>query len=454
MAHLTDMEELLARVPGSDIRDYMREALSCYMSGAYRGALVLTYIALFDDLLAKLSELGSVNATAKSIYLEANKRKADQDIYESYLIDQLTSKSLISGLDSSFLTTLRTLRNKSAHPSGHKPSAEEARFVFFEAIDRFMSKPILSTTQLVDELVLRLKNSNFFPSKMLSDITNVVSDELINLHDEALPQLVSKMAKAIISSDASIKKNSNFFLTGLAKLDKPLANSALQTKLITSKVDDDDYQDVIIQTISANGKLISGLSGTPIERLRAVLTKKISKISNADNESMLNHPSFAIKSIASAISEAEFLAKFQQELEALFEKRSHSEFSVELVKNHPNFLAIYYPILIAKAGSSDFATANALSISVELLDSSLAEVLSELQSLELIVAIIKAAEWGAWSAKSNVSSKFARIPTLRTKAIAFTISNEEDASAIVLAKLEETRPINEFVATYLTDEAE
>ncbi len=186
------MEELLARIPGADIRDYMREAMSCYMAGAYRGALVLSYIALFDDLLAKLGELGNVNAAAKTIFTEATKRKADQDVYESYLIDQLTSKSLISGLDSSFLTTLRTLRNKSAHPSGHKPSPEEARFIFFETIDRFLSRPILSTTQLVDELVARLKNSNFFPSTSISDIRNVVRDELTSLHDEAMPQLVAK----------------------------------------------------------------------------------------------------------------------------------------------------------------------------------------------------------------------------------------------------------------------
>ena len=221
MAHLTDMEELLARIPGADIRDYMREAMSCYMAGAYRGALVLSYIALFDDLLAKLGELGNVNSAAKLIFTEATKKKADQDVYESYLIDQLTSKSLISGLDSSFLTTLRTLRNKSAHPSGHKPSPEEARFVFFEAIDRFLSKPILSTTQLVDELFARLKNSNFFPSTTISDIRNVVRDEIANLHDEAMPQLVAKMTSAVTSADASIKKNSSYFLIGLSKLNQP-----------------------------------------------------------------------------------------------------------------------------------------------------------------------------------------------------------------------------------------
>ena len=85
------MEELLAKIPSADIRDYMREAMNCYISGAYRGALVLSYIALFDNLLAKLGEFANVNATAKAIYQDASKKKNDQDVFESYLIDQLSS---------------------------------------------------------------------------------------------------------------------------------------------------------------------------------------------------------------------------------------------------------------------------------------------------------------------------------------------------------------------------
>lgn len=447
------MEELLGRIPGSDIRDYMREALSCYMAGAYRGALVLSYIALFDDLLVKLGELGNVNSAAKSIFTEAAKKKTDQDVYESFLIDQLTSKSLISGLDSSFLTTLRTLRNKSAHPSGHKPSPEEARFVFFETIDRFLSKPILSTTQLVDEIVVRLKNSNFFPSTSIVDIENVVRDELANLHDEAIPQLVAKMAAAVASADPSITLNASYFLIGLSKLDKSLANIALQTKLIASKADNADFHDLITQVISANGKLISDISGTAIERIRAILAKRIAEVTSALSETKLIHPTTALISIAKAIPEADFLSKFTPEIEALFDKRAHSEFVVKLVKDKPSLLPIYLPILLAKAGSSDYTTANSFSNAVDALDSSLGEILTEEQSLQLIVAIMKAASWGAWSAKAAVSAKFADVPTLRSKALAFINAQETAAAALIEDNLSEIKPMSEFIAANLTDEA-
>ncbi len=40
---LTDMEELLARVQNAKIIDYLREALACYGTGAYRACIVLTF---------------------------------------------------------------------------------------------------------------------------------------------------------------------------------------------------------------------------------------------------------------------------------------------------------------------------------------------------------------------------------------------------------------------------
>lgn len=453
MAHLTDMEELLATIPDPNIRDYMREAMSCYMASAYRGSLVLSYIALFDDLLVKLGELANVNSTAKAIYVEARKKRDDQDVYESYLIDQLTSKNLISGLDSSFLTTLRNLRNKSAHPSGHKPSPEEARFIFFETVDRFLSKPILSTTQLVDELISRLKNANFFPSIVISDIKTAVADETRNLHDEAIPQLVIKLVNAVISPDTSVSKNSTLFLVGLASHDKVPIVSALQARLITPKADDSAYDAIVTQALSANGKLVIGLNATTINRVRAVLAKKIIDTSSMISESKLIHPTYAISSIAKAMPEGEFSRIFKSELETLFERRGHSKFVIQLVQDKKNtLLPIYFPLLLAKAGSSDFATANAFSNAVESLDSSLSILLSDEQAFELILAIMKAANWGAWAATGIVTAKFAGIPLLRTKALCYISTNKPGAVEKIASQLSEYKPIENFVSANLTDE--
>lgn len=453
MAHLTDMEELLATIPTAATRDYMREAMNCYMASAYRGCIVLSYIALFDDILGKLGELASVNASAKTIYLEASKRKADQDVYESYLIDQLTSKNLLSGLDSAFLDTLRVLRNKSAHPSGHKPSPEEARFIFFETIARFLSRPILSTTQLVDEIIGRLANSNFFPTTSTSDMKTVVAEEVTSLHKEAIPQLVAKLVASIASPDPIVVKNAGFFLIGLALLNQSEWNTAIQSKLLGAKADDAQYSSIVLQVLSANGGLFQGLTPTCVGRIKAALSKQIDEVTAALPESKLIHPAHTISSIAKHLAEADLLSTFKPELEKLFNKRPYSAYVIDLVKTRPSVFAVYFPIVLGNAGSSEFAAANAFANAIDSLDGTIAGLLSDEQAFQLVVAVIKAADWGSFGANAVLQSKFAEAPTIRAKAVSHVEANKMEAGAYLTEKTSVKKPIDEFVPHYLTDEA-
>jgi hypothetical protein len=430
MAHLTDLEELLATIPGSEIRDYMREAMNCYMAGAYRGSIVLSYIALFDDLLAKLGELASVNSAAKTIHTSAQQKRSDQEVYESYLIDQLTAQNFIT------------------------PSAEEARFIFYETVSRFLSRPLLSTTHLVDQLISRLKNSNFFPSAVIVDIEAIVADETKTLHDQAMPQLVAKLTGAVDSTDATTRTNACYFLIGLAKLNKPVASSALQSKLIAPKADDSGFADLVTQCLSANGGLVVGLNVTTVNRVRALLTAKIADTKTSVAESKLIHPTSALTSIAAAVPDSELLSTYKPELEALFAKRPHSPFVAKLVQGRPALLPLYFPHLLAQAGSSTFDTANAFANALESLDPLLGTLLVDEQALHLVVAIRKAADWGAWSAKGAVSAKFADAPQLRAKARSYIEANKEEAEAYMNEQLSGVTTGEEFVTAHLTDEEE
>ncbi len=75
---LMDMEELLGRISNRAMVGYMREASTCYAAGAYRGCIVLSYIALFDDLRAKLDHLAKVSKTAQKVHKEVEKRAGDR----------------------------------------------------------------------------------------------------------------------------------------------------------------------------------------------------------------------------------------------------------------------------------------------------------------------------------------------------------------------------------------
>ncbi|EJN18242.1 hypothetical protein [Pseudomonas sp. GM80] len=454
MAHLTDMEELLSTISQTDIRDYMRESMSCYMAGAYRGSIVLSYIALFDDLLGKLNELSRVNAAAKTVYDEAFKKKNDQDVYENFLIDQLTSKSLISGLDGAFLTTLRILRNKSAHPSGHKPSAEEARFIFFETISRFLSRPILSTTQLVDELINRLGNAIFFPSLDITEIQNIVNEETLNLHAEALPQLVAKLTTSVLSADINISANAVRFLLGLAKGSNIIATKAIQAKILEAKADDSAYSDLIIQLLSADGKLFLGLSTACVGRIRSAISKSIEALTSSSSETKLIHPANALSSVATELADGELLKYFKVELEKLINKRPYSQNTINLVaRNKAALSPIYFPELLSDAGSSSFSTANTFANVVDSIDSSLSKLLSDEECFQLIVAISKAADYGAWSSAALEAAKYSSVPQIRSKALDYINLNKQTAETYLAKNIRFQESADKFIESFLTDKA-
>jgi hypothetical protein len=65
---LSDLDELILFCRGNSAKTYIGEAVGCYKSGAYRSAIVSTWIAVVYDFLDKFRELemtGDANARAR-----------------------------------------------------------------------------------------------------------------------------------------------------------------------------------------------------------------------------------------------------------------------------------------------------------------------------------------------------------------------------------------------------
>lgn len=446
MSHLTDMEELLATIPGGIIRDYMREAMACYMAGAYRGCVVLSYIALFDDLLEKLHALGGVNAVAKGVHDAAKRKKDEQDVYEAFLISQLASKSLLSGLDSDFLEILRMIRNKSAHPSGHKPSAEEARYIFSETIRRFLSRPILSTTFLVEDILSRLSNTNFFNSREIEDIRAIVEEEIQTLHPEAITQLVIRLCAA--TREKSTRKNARFFIAGLASLKTPETREALRSKLIAAKSDNEEFFEIVMEALAADGKLFEGSSPTTSSRVRSIIAKAISDIKGSAVESTLSHPISVLTSLAEDLPNEEFKSTFNDEVLALFEKRAHSPEIIPFIGDNPSLIPEYFAALKARAGSYTFDVAKTFANALAQLDKGLAKILSDEQSFELLVAVAVAAQHGTFAAQDIVDAKFSKAPKLKRRALGYIGKEPQEAAGHIAVRLTYNAGVDEFAKEY------
>ena len=444
------MEELLGTVSRDDSRDYMLEAMTCYHAGAYRGTVVLSIGALFHDILHQLNELAAVNSDARSIRDEIRRRQATQDSYETYLLDQLTSTQLIGTLDSEFIRLLQRLRNKSAHPSGHRPSAEEARFVFSETIRRVGEKPLLRTTVFVDELVRRLGNENLFPLKSVESIASVVDCEIRALHPDGLPYLIEKLIDALRSSHAVTKTNAEYFVIGLAKSETPRTTDLLRQKLVVGHSDDAAFSDTILRAISINGRIALDLDAIATGRVGALIKNKIDNTPYSSPEPSLANPANVLAAILNA-SDSSITCPYEDQVIHLLTYRPLSPHAYLLISKYTQFTPSYFDALLAATSSGNFNATKPAVLFLKQNDAGLAELLDDQQALRLIAAVLGSARMGTYVAKDVVTARFSDLPHLRQRAISFLRSDSTAAHRILAACDPAFGSAEDFIAARLQD---
>lgn len=444
MANLTDMEELLHRIENEQIKDYMREALTCYMTKAYRGCIVLSFIALFDDITSKLEKLAAINKVARNIHDEVKKKKDEQNVYENYLIEQLTAKNLLPEIDAIFAGILRELRNKSAHPSGHRPSAEEARYVFFEVIDRFLSKPIFSTTHLVDEILERLKNTNFFVDVNIDQITEVVKEEVSSLHVQAFPVLINKLINQLEKKeDETLLKNVRFFINGLAKLNQNEVNNNLKNIIVRAKSDNTDYNDLILEIISLQPVIFLNSDKTPKARIKKVILEKIELSNLSLHQQQVRHPAKVLVNISRVYSDKEFKDNFSEILEELFKKAPNLKLLSFLFKDKPLVFGKYLSLIKTRLGSNTFDIANGFCEKICDIEDVYLNYIDDKQAFEIITAISSSADVGAFKAENIVRGKFSSISATKDKAMKYIELEPDEAQAYF--KLQVGKDLHDFL---------
>lgn len=447
MAHLSDMEELLQNIPNPQISDYMREALQCYNSGAYRGCIVLSCIALFDDSVNKLADIRSFNKKAKEIHDEVVRRQKEQDVFESYLLDQLSANKLISELDSATINTIKSRRNKAAHPSGHKPSAEEARYIYFEVIDKFLSKQSFNSKVLADEIFERIENTGFFPSNQIDDVRSVVTHEIKLLHSDSFPYFLSKLIEGVTSKNTYLTQNSRYFLDGLSSLNHEKWNSIIVAKLLEKKLGDDKYHSQCLAAVSLNPKLIGELSETAMKRLRQSIETNTNK---TPNSSSVNSPAQLFENILR--HNPSVLKALKNECVQFIKKHSYLSLSPRIASFDDDLWGQYQDILLSEASSSTFDTANNFSKNFKIIEKIVVDNSSDEYLLKLMIGIISAAEWGAWGAESIVSNKFESYPNLKNRVSIFCSNSEAECLKIFEDIKSEIDSVAKFMKRYLEDD--
>jgi hypothetical protein len=125
---LADLDELVMRCRDERARKYIDEAVRCYRSGAYRAAVVATWIAVCFDFVDKLRELAAAgDSHAEKIAADLEKHQAAGD-FQSAMKFEATIPSLalqfefVSHTEKIDLERLKEDRNRCAHPSQNNDS--------------------------------------------------------------------------------------------------------------------------------------------------------------------------------------------------------------------------------------------------------------------------------------------------------------------------------------------
>jgi hypothetical protein len=148
---LTDLDELLLKCRTGKSKRYITEAVQCYRAGAYRAAVVMTWLAVVFDLFEKLRELdlaGDANARTLTTQLDSiitRNDKASAMQFERDLLQKAHAElELFDDRVLLELERLRDDRNHCAHPSmldaetHYAPSAEAVRYHLANAVEHLI----------------------------------------------------------------------------------------------------------------------------------------------------------------------------------------------------------------------------------------------------------------------------------------------------------------------------
>ncbi|WP_408950003.1 hypothetical protein [Lysobacter sp. Hz 25] len=193
---LSDLDELVLRCRDDRARRLISEATASYNAGAFRAAIVSTWVAVCLDLIDKFRELaltGDKNAEklAEKIELIRSTNNLSAALaFEREILTTAKSFELLSPMELFDLQRLQDDRNRCAHPSliaeetDYRPPAELARLHIVSAIDHLLQHPPVQGKQALARLEEEIF-SEYFP-KSSKEALKVLSNGPLNKPRESL----------------------------------------------------------------------------------------------------------------------------------------------------------------------------------------------------------------------------------------------------------------------------
>jgi len=292
--------------------------------------------------------------------------------------------------------------------------AEEARFVFSEAIQKFLSQPIRQTSYVVDQIMGKIADKNFFPSPRLNDMEAVVNQEIANLDKMAMPFLISKLVEAREGAEAAAANASNFLLALTSKRD-PDIRPLIVEKLINPKSSVLENAEFFSMLATCDPEMLTALEAATKLRYKALLLRNAQTVDASNPYQELRNPAQVLSACLKVIGEAFMQREMKEFTASVVASTPFSPEFIADVSQSPMIFATLFNHYLKSAGSYDFTTCNAFAHAVPTMDMPLAFAVTDEQAFQLLAAIVEAAENNGRGPKALANRGFNDLPELKAR---------------------------------------
>lgn len=255
---ITDLDSMLLKVRNAASQMYIREAIAAFRTGAFRAAIISTWIAVSFDIISKLKELtlyGDSNAKEHIEKLQINIKhqniKKLQEFEEDILRVAYEQFEFFDYHEFEDLNRLKHDRNLCAHPAFAKeevlfqPSPELVRTHIVHSITHLLKNQPVQGKSAIGHILNDIK-SNIFP-KDIDDSCRYLSEKYLNRAKNVLVRnlliVILKEYFSDIDEFDSKKLNS---IIAISRTHHKIYNSVLKEKLapIISSESDKNFEKI------------------------------------------------------------------------------------------------------------------------------------------------------------------------------------------------------------------
>jgi hypothetical protein len=212
-ARVADLDELVLTVRDRTVRSYIFEAINAYRSGAYRAAIISTWIATTFDIISKLRELagqGDANALQWVRQLDTaianNNIRRLQDIEDDLLRKAFEDFNFINSHEYEDFVRLKKDRNLCAHPAFisedalFQPSPDLVRAHIAHAITHLLSQMPVQGRSAIERIRQDMLQASFPIDR--PNISVFLNEKYLNRARHSLIQsLVDVLTKTALRGD-------------------------------------------------------------------------------------------------------------------------------------------------------------------------------------------------------------------------------------------------------------